>query len=165
MALDDLMSEISGTTLTKEQATAMAEQAAKDAAAKATAEATTAERERCLAILTACAEGEALPMATALIREGAEPDQAKARAESAKEIRGAVALACKQSKLIDPKLADSYIASGASIEKVRSDLFAKLAEVQARTPTDGLLPEQRQASSSAGWDNAIGKVNGRKAVK
>jgi len=165
MALDELMSDISGTNLTKEQATAMVEKASKEAAEKSAAEAIKAERERCLAIVTTCADAGAASMAATLISEGAAADQAKLRAESAKEIRTAVAMACKQNKQIDPKLADGYIASGASIEHVRSQLFAKLAEVQALTPTDGLLPEQRKASAGAGWDAAISRVNGRTARK
>lgn len=163
MALDELMSEISGTTLTKEQATAMVEKASKEAADKAAADATKAERERCLAVITTCTEAGAASMAATLIGEGAAPDQAKVRAESAKEVRAAVELAHKQNSQIDLKLADSFIASGATIEHVRSELFAKLAAVQALTPTNGLLPDQRKASATAGWDSAVAKVNGRKA--
>lgn len=70
-------------------------------------------------------------MAAALIKEGVSLDVAKQRIASAKDIRDAVALGAKTSKAIDPKLADAYIAAGASLEHVRADLFQKMAAAQS----------------------------------
>lgn len=79
-------------------------------------------------------------MAAALIREGLTVDAARARVEGAREIRAAVTRAAKLSPLIDPKVADAYIASGATVEKVRADLFDKMASAQETRPTNSTLP-------------------------
>lgn len=79
-------------------------------------------------------------MAAALVREGLTVDAARARVEGAREIRAAVNRAAKVSPLIEASLADSYISSGASVEKVRSDLFDKMAAAQEARPTNASLP-------------------------
>ena len=91
-------------------------------------------------------------MAAALIREGLTVDAARARVEGAREIRAAVTRAAKLSTLIDPKIADAYIASGATVEKVRADLLPylhckSLASAQETRPTNSTLPVDGSGSS------------------
>jgi ATP-dependent protease ClpP protease subunit len=113
-------------------------------------------------IATLCATAGVPAMAATLIKEGVTIEQAKARIESGKEIRAAVALAHKQCPAIDAKLADQFIASGASMEHVRAQLFTKMTAVGETTPIRG----QHQASGGSDrasinsmWDEAAKKVN------
>lgn len=117
--------------------------------------------DRALAITEACAAAGEPAMAAALIREGITLDAAKARAAQAKDIRQAVALAAKTCAAIDPKIAESYIAAGAGIEKVRSDLFEKIAAAQAAAPTRSGLDLNAQQPEANLMSKAMAKVNSR----
>ena len=146
-------------TMTKEAAAALAETAATDA--------TKAEQDRGVEIVEACISAEAPAMAAKLIRDGVTVEQAKARLDGAKDIRAAVTLARKSCPTIDAALADQFIASGCSLEKVRADLFEKIAATQAARPTRS----QHQATTGAddldakatddAWARQVNKVNAR----
>ena len=119
--------------------------------------------DRALAITEACTTAGVAAMAAVLIKEGATIEQAKARIATAKDIREAVALANKSCAQIDLALADSYIAAGASVDKVRADMFDKIVAVQAATPTNsphnaGTGPTA-EASIAASWTEAAAKAN------
>jgi ATP-dependent Clp protease protease subunit len=105
-----------------------------------------------------CASANVATMAAVLIREGVTLDEAKARINSAGQIRDMVAKSGRISKAIEPKLADEFIAQGMSVEAARSEVFAKILAAQS--------PEvQPQVSAStntrAGWDKAVTSINAR----
>ena len=120
-----------------------------------------AATDRALAITEVCAVGGEPGLALALIREGATIEQANARITAAKEIRDAVTIAAKSCSMIDPKLADGYIAAGASIDKVRSDLFAKITAAQSAAPTRSQVSFKPEAASADVLKKVVAKVNGR----
>lgn len=105
-------------------------------------------------IMAVCNAAGEPAMAASLIREGLTVDAARARVEGAREIRAAVARAAKVSPLIDVSMADSYIASGASVEKVRSDLFDRMASAQESRPTNSALPVDGGNGSSGAKSKA-----------
>ena len=105
------------------------------------------------AVMEVCNAAGEPAMAAALIREGVSAEQARARVEGAREIRNAVARAARLNASIDARMADAYIASGASVEKVRADLFDKMASAQELRPTNGYLPQD-----SAGQAGHAGKA-------
>ena len=121
--------------ISKEAAATEAAALVKDASEKSATEATKTEAERAAGIIEACTKADVVAMAAALIKEGVTVEQAKARIDGAKDIKAAVALARKTCPTIDPALADQFIASGAGIEKVRADLFDKMAAAEAAKPT------------------------------
>lgn len=152
-------------TLTKAEAAAETAEKVKEASETAATEATKTETERAAGIIEACAKADVVAMAAALIKDGSTLEQAKARIDGAKDIKAAVALARKSCPTIDAALADQFIASGASIDKVRADLFEKIAATQAAKPTRS----QHQAKTGGDdidnvvslWDKQVEKVNAR----
>ena len=154
-----------GDTVTKEAAAAEAAAQVKDASEKAATEATKTEADRAAGIIEACTKADVLAMAAALIKDGSTVEQAKARIDGAKDIKVAVALARKTCPQIDAALADQFIAAGAGIEKVRADLFDKMAAAQAAKP----IRSQHQAKTGGDdidnvvslWDKQVEKVNAR----
>ena len=152
-------------TLTKAEAAAETAEKVKEARETAATEATKTEAERAAGIIEACAKADVVAMASALIKDGLTVEQAKARIDGARDIKAAVALARKTCPTIDPALADQFIASGAGIEKVRADLFDKMAAAQATKPTRS----QHQARTGGDdidnvvslWDKQVEKVNAR----
>lgn len=151
--------------ISKEAAATEAAALVKDASEKSATEATKTEAERAAGIIEACAKADCVAMAAALIKDGSTVEQAKAKIDGAKDIKAAVALARKTCPTIDPALADQFIASGAGIEKVRADLFDKMAAAQAAKPTRS----QHQAKTGGDdidnvvslWDKQVEKVNAR----
>lgn len=122
-------------TITKAEAAAETAEKVKEASEKAATDATKAEQDRVAGILEACSKADVTAMAAALIKDGSTVEQAQNRVNGAKGIKEAVALARKTCPTIDAALADQFIASGASIDKVRADLFEKIAATQAAKPT------------------------------
>ena len=101
------------------------------AKADATAEATKATAATAADIVDICDAAGVPAMASALIREGATLDQAKARTDSAKDIRAAVDLARKTSASIEANFADTMIAAGLTLAQAREKLFEKMTASQS----------------------------------
>lgn len=105
-----------------------------DAAVKTavtTATANTLPRADAAEIITLC-NGAGVPMmAVALVKEGVTVDAAKARIDSAKDIRAAVDLARKSCPAIEANLADTYLAAGTSLQGAREDLFKRITAAQS----------------------------------
>ena len=97
----------------------------------ATADATKNTAATAADIVDVCAAAGVPAMASALIREGATLDQAKARASGAEEIRIAVAVARKSCPKIEANAADAFIAAGMPIAEVRAKLFEQITAAQS----------------------------------
>jgi ATP-dependent Clp protease protease subunit len=93
--------------------------------------ATTAAVTSAADIVEICATAGVPAMASALIREGLTVDQARARANNAQEVRGAVETARKSFPKIEANLADAFITSGLSMDQVRSKLFEQMTASQS----------------------------------
>ena len=120
------------------------------------------------AIATMCNEAGVSTMAAALITEGVTAETARTRIASAGEIRTAVTLAAKASSAIDPKLADGYIAAGASIEHVRADLFGRITAAQSpeiNANHQATTDKVEAKASTAFWADVTAKVNAEIAPK
>lgn len=78
-----------------------------------------------------CMQAGVPAMASSLIREGATVDQARARASSAQDIKNAVAMARQSCPTMSADLADQFIASGMTMDQVRSKLFEQMTGAQA----------------------------------
>ena len=101
------------------------------AKAAATAETTKAVTAMAADIVDICAAAGVPTMASALIRESVTVDQAKARTDSAKDIRAAVDLARKSCPQIEANAADAFIAAGMSMDAVRAKLFEQITAAQS----------------------------------
>jgi hypothetical protein len=113
-----------------------------------------------------CADAGVASMAKALIDGKLPLAKVKARINSAGTIRAAVATAGRVCRTIDPKLADSFIANGASVEHVKAQMFDMIikAEGQEIRSSHAETPAGGSASSgNYGWDKAVQKVNERHA--
>jgi ATP-dependent protease ClpP protease subunit len=132
-------------------------QADLDAAASASKlSATAAANANAAEIVTICAAAGVPAMAANLIKEGATPEQAKARVDGAKDIRAAVSLAHKSCSAIEESLADTFIAAGTSLEGVRADLFQRMASAQSPEIKSG--HQAGTGSDAAELDSVVGKI-------
>lgn len=129
--------------------------AAAEAAAQAAAQAAQATAQRAADIANLCATAGVPAMAATLIREGATLEQARVRVEGAKQIRAAVELARKGCPQIDANLAETYIAAGTPITQVQSDLFEKMAAIQATTT----VRSTHQTSPTGGQPGKAAELN------
>ncbi len=118
MATDKTPAELSAADIDKAKADASAE-------ATKTTTATAAE------IVDICVAAGVPTMASALIREGVTVDQAKARTDTAKDIRAAVDLARKSCPKIEANAADAFIAAGMTMDQVRAKLFEQITAAQS----------------------------------
>lgn len=125
---EDVASAVAAATAS---ATAAASAASATAVAAAVAEATAAASANAGEIVALCATAGVPLMAAALIKEGVTVEQAKARAEGAKDIRAAVSLARKACPAIEASIAETFIAAGTSLQGVREQLFQKMTAAQS----------------------------------
>jgi ATP-dependent Clp protease protease subunit len=105
---------------------------------------------RVTAIVEMCNTAGEPAMAASLIREGITAEEARSRVEGAREIRAAVNRASKLNSAVDARMADNYIASGASVQKVRADLFERMANSQESRQTNGYQPMEGTMPSGNG---------------
>lgn len=82
-------------------------------------------------IMDICVAAGVPTMASALIREGATVEQARARTDSAKDIRAAVDIARKACPKIEANAADAFIAAGMPLDQVRAKLFEQITAAQS----------------------------------
>lgn len=115
--------------------------------------------EACAQIVEICASAGVPAMSAALIREGLNIEQAKARADAAKDIRASVALASKSYGAIETSLADEFIAKGFSVEKARAALFDKIVASQSPEVSPHVPVNTKTASAS--WDKIAERINAR----
>jgi len=101
------------------------------AKAEASANATKTTAATAADIADVCIAAGVPAMASALIREGVSLDDAKARTNSAKDIRAAVDLARKTSPSIEASFADTMIAAGLTLAQAREKLFEKMTASQS----------------------------------
>lgn len=118
--------------------------------------------EACAQIVEICASAGVPAMSAALIREGVSIEQAKARADNAKDIRAAVALASKSYPAIEAAMADEFIAKGYSVEKARSALFEKIVASQSPEVSPHIPVNTKTASAS--WDKIAERINARNSA-
>lgn len=101
------------------------------AKADASAAATTAANAGAAEIVDICVAAGVPTMASALIKEGLTVEQAKARANNAKDVRAAVDLARKSCPTLEANLADTFIAAGLTMDQVRAKLFEQITAAQS----------------------------------
>lgn len=101
------------------------------------------------AIARLCLDRGAPALTAAFIDEGLSVNEAKARLSQATEIRAAVGLARKLNPALDVKLADQFIAAGASLEHARAELFNRLVTAQSQEISNSHTPGTRSAGGAA----------------
>lgn len=110
-----------------------------------------------------CAEGSIAFLASELISAKATPDQARARAEAAKDIRAAVEQARHINSKIEASLADSFIRQNKPVMEVRAALLDQLVANQSPEIPSPHAPQADDGAKTAkaGWDKAIARQNAR----
>ena len=102
------------------------EQAAKIDAAVIAATATSVPRAQAAEIAKLCNEGGVPAMAASLLAEGTTVEQAKAKINSAGQIKDMVALARRANPAIPETLAATLVADGKTVDEARAALFDQL---------------------------------------
>lgn len=110
-----------------------------------------------------CAEGGIAFLASELISGKVTPDQARARAATAKDIRAAVDTARRANPTIKASVADDYIRANMSATDARAALLDQVVAKQSAEITSPHAPQTADAtlSAKAGWDKAIAAQNAR----
>lgn len=109
------------------------------------------------AVAELCATQGCAHLAAGMIREGLTMPQVKARIDGAGVVTGLVASARKVNPALDPKLADEFIAAGASADHVRAQLFDKLIAAQSVEISHATAAIPTPVANGA-WAHAL-KVN------
>lgn len=120
--------------------------------------------DRAAEIVDICASAGVPAMASALIREGATAEQARARANAAGEIRTLVASAGKLNPAITAAMADDFIARGITVDGVRAALFDKVLAGQSQEVDPHVAAETKlsqRAQATASWDEFVKRQNER----
>lgn len=119
------------------------------------------------AIAAACAEAGEAALAAPLIKSKATLAAVRARLKLAAEIRDTVATARRVHPAVDARLADGFVAAGASLEHVRAELFDVIVAAQS---AEGRTAHQAGSGPADGhgqpvdasWDVARERVAGQR---
>lgn len=115
------------------------------------------------AIVDACMSAGVPQMASSLIKEGLSVKDAKARIDTAGEIRGLVDKARKMQPALPANMAETFIAAGTPVAQVRAQLFDNLVETQSGPISSAVTPGAKAGqpgggSADAGWGAAFAKA-------
>lgn len=141
-------------TLKADQTAAGNEQQKIDAAVTA-ATATSLPRAHAAEIATLCNEGGVPAMAASLLAEGATVEQAKAKINSAGQIKDIVALARRTNPAIPETLAATMLAEGKTVDQARAALFDQLVSKDEAAPLAAHHRAGAGGANQAGGPDAV----------